>query len=164
MPLGARVRYDVMAMATESNRIAPSIAFALAVLLAAAVPGCDARDREIRAGLSDEELLLFDRGQKVSSSCWACHDFYGTQNKVGPYLSGVMGRRAGSATFPGYSQALRGSGIVWSRATLSSYLRNPQAAVPGTNMVAPGVASPGDLEALLFYIEQATVPTSGATR
>lgn len=126
----------------------------MAVLLAAGA-GCDSRAREIRAQLSDQELLLFDRGQKVSSPCWACHDFYTEQNKVGPYLSGIYGRKAGTARFPGYSDAMRSSGIVWGPQTLRRFLASPQSAVPGTNMVAPGVGG-SDLEALLFYMDRVT--------
>lgn len=133
--------------------VAPAL---LAIALVAALAGCDSRVREIRSQLSDSELLRFDRGQKLSSPCWACHDFYGTQNKVGPYLSGVFGRQAGSSAFPGYSRAMRESGIVWNRQSLGRFLRDPQALVPGTNMVSPGVAGQDDLDALLFYMERVT--------
>ncbi len=118
--------------------------------------GCDSRAREIRSELSDGELLLFDRGQKLSSPCWACHDFYGTQNKVGPSLSGLFGRRAGDSAFPGYSQAMRESGISWDRQTLARFLANPQSVVPGTTMVSPGIAARADIEALVFYTERVT--------
>jgi cytochrome c2 len=33
---------------------------------------------------------------------------------------------------------------------------NPQGFVPGSTMVSPGVASRGDLDAILFYIKQVT--------
>ena len=131
------------------------LAVAILVVLPA-LAGCDSRAREIRSRLSDPELLLFDRGQKLSSPCWACHDFYGSQNKVGPSLSGLFGRRAGDGSFPGYSQAMRESGIVWDRQTLVRFLANPQAVVPGTTMVSPGLAGRDDLEALAFYTEQVT--------
>jgi len=119
--------------------------------------GCDSRSREIRARLSDQDLLRFDRGQKISSPCWACHDFYGTQNKVGPHLLGIYGRSAGQSSFPGYSQALQSSGIVWDRTSLGRFLASPQSAVPGTTMVSPGIAG-ADLAALLFYMDLVTRP------
>ena len=117
---------------------------------------CDGRAREIRAGLSDADLQRFNRGQQLSSPCWSCHDFYGTQNKIGPYLSGIYGRRAASGEFGGYSDALLQSMIVWDDRTLGDFLRSPQQTVPGTTMVSPGVASGGDLDALLFYMTLAT--------
>jgi len=125
------------------------------VLLAVA---CDSRAREIRSRLSDADLQLFNRGQQLSSPCWSCHDFYGTQNKIGPYLSGIYGRAAAAAEFGGYSDSLRGSMIVWNDRSLKAFLSNPQQTIPGTTMVSPGVESPADLEALLFYMKLATVP------
>jgi cytochrome c len=129
---------------------------ALALIFLFAFVSCDSRVREIRSRLSDAELLVFDRGQKLSSPCWACHDFYGTQNKVGPHLSSLYGRRAGDSTFPGYSDALRQSQILWDDNTLGRFLLNPQGFVPGSTMVSPGVGSRGDLEAIVFYIKQVT--------
>ena len=120
--------------------------------------GCDNRARELRAELSDADLQRFIHGQQLSSPCWSCHDFYGNQNKIGPYLGGLYGRRAGTARFPGYSDALRQSMVVWDDSTLAHFLRSPTTYVPGTTMVSPGVASPQDLDALLFYMRLATAP------
>ena len=134
-------------------RLATAIVLAVS---SAALPACDARVREIRSRLSDSELLRFDRGSQLSAPCWTCHDFYGTQNKVGPYLSGVYGRRAGSGAFGGYSDALRATAAVWDDQTLDAFLADPQRFAPGTTMVSPGIGSPADREALIFYIKQVT--------
>jgi len=128
------------------------------LLCALAAVACDSRAREIRSRLTDADLQRFNRGQQLSSPCWSCHDFYGTQNKIGPYLAGIYGRRAAAAEFGGYSDSLRQSMIVWDDRSLGDYLRSPQQAVPGTTMVSPGVASRDDLDALLFYMKLATAP------
>lgn len=120
--------------------------------------GCDARAREIRAGLSDADLQLFVRGQQLSSPCWSCHDFYGSQNKIGPYLSGLYGRRAGSAAFPGYSRTMRYSTLIWNDKNLRRFLSNVQGVMPGTSMVSADVGSAQDLEALIFYTKLVTTP------
>lgn len=150
----------------EAHRVAKALAragrrlrVAALVVLAFSTPllsSCDARGREIRARLSDEERLVFDRGNKLAGPCWTCHDFYGTQNKVGPHLSGLVGRHAGESTYGGYSDALRSTGVTWDRETLDAFLANPQRFVPGTTMISPGIADPADRAALLFYIEQVT--------
>ena len=44
---------------------------------------------------------------------------------------------------------------MWDRSTLARFLAAPQSAVPGTNMVSPGVGG-ADLQALLFYMDRAT--------
>jgi cytochrome c len=146
----------VISRIDESGRSRRLLTGVVLVVVAGMLAACDSRVREIRSRLSDAELLLFDRGQKLSSPCWACHDFYGTQNKVGPHLSGLFGRRAGESSFPGYSQAMRESQIVWNEQTLGRFLTDPQSFVPGTTMVSPGVSSRGDLGAILFYTEQVT--------
>jgi cytochrome c len=133
-------------------RIATTLLFALAAV------SCDARAREIRSQLSDADLQRFNRGQQISSPCWSCHDFYGTQNKIGPYLSGIYGRRAAAAEFGGYSDALRSSMIMWDDRSLAAFLQSPQKNVPGSTMVSPGVTSAADLDALLFYMKLATAP------
>jgi cytochrome c len=130
----------------------------ISLLCALAALSCDARAREIRSSLSDADLQRFNRGQQLSSPCWSCHDFYGTQNKIGPYLSSLYGRRAAAAEFGGYSDSLRSSMIVWDNRSLGAFLRSPQKSVPGTTMVSPGVGSQSDLDALLFYMKLATTP------
>lgn len=142
-------------LARSGRRLRLAIGSALA-LSAAGLPACDARVREIRSRLSDADLQRFDRGNKLATPCWACHDLYGTQNRIGPHLSGLFGRRAGESTFGAYSEALRQTGVRWNAATLDRFLASPQRFVPGTTMVSPGLADPADRAALIFYLEQVT--------
>jgi cytochrome c len=72
-------------------------------------------------------------GEKTFNVCRACHEIGdGAKNLVGPVLNGVVGRKSGS--YPGYpySDANKNSGITWDEATLTEYLKNPRAKVPGT--------------------------------
>ena len=71
-------------------------------------------------------------GEKVFAKCKVCHQIGPeAKNSVGPVLTGVVGRPAG--TYPGYnySEANKGSGLTWDEATLQVYLKNPKAKVPG---------------------------------
>jgi cytochrome c2 len=53
----------------------------------------------------------------------------------GPNLLGLVGRKAGSQPdFPMYSEALKSSGITWSKKALDKFLINPGDKVPGTLM------------------------------
>ena len=75
-------------------------------------------------------------GEKTFNVCRACHEIGAdAKNSIGPVLTGVFGRKAG--TFPGYaySDANRNSGLTWDEATLTEYLKNPRAKVPGTKMI-----------------------------
>lgn len=83
--------------------------------------------------------------------CAACHSIEPARNGIGPSLSGVLGRRAGTLEGARYSEALRGSGVVWTKETLDRYLRNPRQAVPGTSMMV-NVPNQAEREALLDYL------------
>ena len=69
-------------------------------------------------------------GAKVFRKCAACHMVgEGAKNRVGPVLTGVVGRPA--ASFEGYKygkslKAAAEAGLVWSEAELFAYLANPR--------------------------------------
>lgn len=94
-------------------------------------------------------------GEKVFAKCKACHQVgEGARNLVGPVLNGVVGRAAG--TYPGYhySEANKKSGLTWDEATLTQYLKNPKAKVPGTKMFFPGLPSDNDIANVIAYLKQ----------
>ena len=69
--------------------------------------------------------------------CSGCHSMY--CNRTGPKLVGIVGRRAGSiANFKHYSDAIKGSDIVWTLEKIDELLRKPQAVVPGGAMPSDG--------------------------
>ena len=93
-------------------------------------------------------------GQKTFNACRACHQIGDhAMNSIGPVLTGVVGRKAG--TFPDYrySDANKNSGIVWDEPTLMEYLRNPQAKVPGTKMMFPGLKKDEDIVNVIGYLK-----------
>jgi cytochrome c2 len=92
--------------------------------------------------------------------CSGCHQMIdGVAHRIGPDLYGVLGRKiAGAEGFDDYSPALRQLGGVWSRERLDAFLRDPQAAAPGTSMAFPGLPDDKLRAALIDHIEA----TSGA--
>ena len=75
------------------------------------------------------------KGQQVfQDTCAGCHVLTG-EGFAGPPLSGVYGRKAGTAQFQ-YSDAMKKSGIVWDDKSLANFLADPDKAVPGTAMNA----------------------------
>jgi len=82
----------------------------------------------------------------------ACHAFDRRDNKVGPHLVGILGREVAVVRDFEYSDAMKAHGGIWSRDRLQAFLRDPQAAVPGTRMaVSPMNAV--EMEGLLVYLE-----------
>jgi cytochrome c len=94
-------------------------------------------------------------GEKDFVVCRACHQI-GPSAKiaVGPVLNGIVGRKAG--TYPGYSysSANKESGIVWTPEELDKYLANPQAVVPHTKMIFPGLKDDHKRKNVIAYLEQ----------
>ncbi len=91
-------------------------------------------------------------GEKIFAACRACHSVVKGQNRVGPSLAGVVGRRSASVAGFNYSKAMRAKNVTWTPANLNTYLTKPSAYVPGTRMAFPGIADAkrrGDLIAYL---------------
>jgi cytochrome c len=99
-------------------------------------------------------------GQAIYERCAACHSL--AQDRAGPHHCGLLGRKAGSVQGFAYSEAMKRSGIVWSRATLERFLSNPARAVPGTSMGYAGVTDARERENLIAYLESAAKATSPA--
>jgi cytochrome c len=95
-----------------------------------------------------------DGERQFRQRCAACHALQAGQNKAGPHLAGIIGRKAGSVEGARYSRALQGSQIVWDDATLDNFLANPRKAVAGTTMMI-GVPNADQRKAIIAYLKSA---------
>ena len=92
-------------------------------------------------------------GEKVfKSQCSICHAVAAGKNMVGPSMSGIVGRKAGTVAGFRYTDANKNSGLTWDSATLDRYLTNPRAAVPGTTMAYAGVKADQQRADLIAYL------------
>jgi len=70
-----------------------------------------------------------DNGKTLFKKCMACHRIgEGAANLVGPVLTGVVGRKAGTFEGYSYSATLKSAGeqgLVWDEAAIAAYLSNP---------------------------------------
>ena len=94
-------------------------------------------------------------GQAIFNRCKICHSLDAGKNIVGPSLHGVIGRKAGTVEGFAYSAAMKESGIVWNDETLTKYLNDPKAVVPGSKMAFPGLKDDKQIADLLAYLHQA---------
>jgi cytochrome c len=101
----------------------------------------------------DESLEL-----QFNSHCRECHSFVQNDNRLGPSLFGVVGRKAGSEPGFAYSESVKDSGVVWDEATLDKWIANPGAVIPGNNMAAlfGGISDPSVRAKIIAFLKQDT--------
>ncbi len=94
-------------------------------------------------------------GADVYKKCRACHQVGETAaNAVGPQLNGIIGRKAGTVEGFNYSEANKGSGVIWDKATFLNYIKDPRAAMPGNKMAFAGIKDEQDALDLFAHHEQ----------
>ncbi len=96
------------------------------------------------------------KGATIFKRCAACHVVDKPQNRVGPSLHGLFGRKAGTVEGFKYSDAMKNSGVTWDEAQLDKYLENPKGDVPGNKMAFPGLKSPDERADVIAYLKQAS--------
>ena len=72
--------------------------------------------------------------QLFNNNCRTCHSWKKDDNRLGPNLHGIIGRKAGSASGFNYSGSMKGAGITWDDATLDKFIANPDSVVANNNM------------------------------
>jgi len=74
-----------------------------------------------------------DRGHELfDRRCGGCHSL--DNDKEGPRLRGVYGRKAGLVPSFKYSDALAKSGVTWDDASLDKWLTDPDKFIPNADM------------------------------
>jgi cytochrome c len=94
-----------------------------------------------------------EAGKKVFQKCAPCHSVGpGATNKVGPNLSGLVGRKSGTEAGFSYSDAMKNSGLTWDEATFKEYITDPKKKVPGNKMLFPGVKDETERDDVFAYV------------
>jgi cytochrome c len=104
------------------------------------------------------------RGRQLfQRACGACHSLKPDANMTGPSLSGVWRRKAGGLpSFTRYSPAIKKSQLTWDDSTLSAWIENPAALIPGNRMTFPGLKDAQARTDLLAFLRERTAPGQAA--
>ena len=104
-----------------------------------------------------ELLALGDiaHGEKVFKKCSACHLVNkGGENKIGPALYGVIGRKVASKQDYKYSKAMAAYDKDWTFEEMNGYLKKPQSHIKGTKMAFAGLRKEKDRASVILYLNQ----------
>jgi cytochrome c len=99
------------------------------------------------------------RGGELYRACVACHSLKPGNHLTGPSLADAFGREAGKAVgFDRYSAGLKVADFIWNADTLGAWLTNPQAMIPGTFMIFPGIEDDQARADLIAFLAVAMAP------
>lgn len=95
-------------------------------------------------------------GEKVFRKCQACHQVGpDAENKVGPMLTGIVGRAVASVEGFSYSDVLMemgAEGKVWTEEELSAFLEKPRDYAKGTKMAFAGLRKEEERADVIAYL------------
>ena len=92
-----------------------------------------------------------------NNACRTCHSVKEGDNRLGPNLYKVLGRKAGSLPNYGYSAAMKNAEFVWDKGKLDQFIADPDAVVRDNRMKPYGGLASADTRAkVIAYLESAT--------
>ena len=122
--------------------------FALFLVAFVAI-SADARgqDTAAKSAEADNQLVF-------NNVCRTCHTLKEGDNRLGPNLHNVIGRKAGSVPDYGYSSAMKDANLTWDKATLDRFIANPDQVVPGNKMKPyGGLTSAEERAKIISFLE-----------
>ena len=75
--------------------------------------------------LVTQDLEAASEQQVFNNACRTCHTIKEGDNRLGPNLYKIIGRKAGSLPDYNYSSAMKGAGFVWDEEKLEHFIANP---------------------------------------
>ncbi|WP_371260534.1 cytochrome c family protein [Bradyrhizobium sp. Ec3.3] len=93
-------------------------------------------------------------GQRAfNNACRTCHTIKDGDNRLGPHLYRIVGRKAGSLPDYNYSSAMKGADLVWDEDKLERFIANPDELIPGNSMKPySGLASADDRARIVSFL------------
>jgi cytochrome c len=92
-----------------------------------------------------------------NNACRTCHSVKEGDNRLGPNLHKIVGRKAGSLANYGYSAAMKNADFVWDKGKLDQFITDPDAVVRDNKMKPYGGLASADTRAkVIAYLESVT--------
>lgn len=93
--------------------------------------------------------------QAFNNACRTCHMVREGDNRLGPNLHKIIGRKAGSLPDYAFSSAMKEAGFVWDEEKLDRFMAKPDEVVPGNNMKPyGGLASDEERKKIIAFLAQ----------
>jgi cytochrome c len=93
--------------------------------------------------------------QAFNNACRTCHLVREGDNRLGPNLYKIVGRKAGSLPDYAFSGAMKEAGFVWDEEKLDRFIANPDEVVPGNSMKPyGGLSSSDDRKKIIAFLAQ----------
>nr|WP_245452497.1 c-type cytochrome [Bradyrhizobium forestalis] len=98
-----------------------------------------------------------DTGQQAfNNSCRTCHSVKEGDNRLGPNLNKIVGRKAGSLPNYNYSSSMKEAGFNWDQDKLTRFMVKPDEVVSGHKMQPYGGISTEEAAKVFAYLQAAS--------
>ncbi|RZN07665.1 cytochrome C [Bradyrhizobium genosp. SA-3] len=94
--------------------------------------------------------------QAFNNSCRTCHSVKEGDNRLGPNLNKIVGRKAGSLPNYNYSSSMKEAGFVWDQDKLTRFMVKPDEVVSGHKMQPYGGISAEEAAKVVAYLQAAS--------
>jgi len=101
--------------------------------------------------LSATNVDVKSPSEVFGQNCKACHNI-NTSNQIGPHLHNLLNRKVGELDNYNYSRSLKNDTRIWDTQLLRSYLKEPEAEFPGTQMQKINL-TPEELDSLIDFFK-----------
>lgn len=109
------------------------------------------------ASIAQQSTAASDQAAQTAfnNSCRTCHSVKEGDNRLGPNLNKIVGRKAGSLPNYTYSPAMKEAGFAWDKDKLTRFIVKPDEVVSGNKMQPYGGISPDEAAKVVAYLQAA---------
>ncbi|MGX1320442.1 cytochrome c [Bradyrhizobium sp. USDA 377] len=94
--------------------------------------------------------------QAFNNACRTCHSVKEGDNRLGPNLNKIVGRKAGALPDYNYSSSMKEAGFVWDQDKLTRFMVKPDEVVSGNKMQPYGGVSAEEAAKVAAYLQAAS--------